>query len=232
MKKLFIQFLILMVMLIPTIAFADDAPEFTKRDVYLFYQVPDQILMCQNKKEDMVEGAKEFEEVLLDHFDNRFNVVATERVQMKFLDNGKFDDLQKKEMFSKAGNVMPIIVELKLMGNGTATDTYQNIFGAKKSITVPTTKIDYTEYFGVKNDNTFYQIHYGTFDYHANTFAMGGQLWSKKMDARVLTKNCVKWIVRDMNKFNAPNKYTNPTAYNRYLAIYTGNIEKLLSMNE
>ena len=227
MKKVFSTCLTIIALLICSVAFADDL-EFIKKDAYLFYDVPDQILMCQNKKEDMIKGAKEFEETLTDHYSERFNVIGLERVSMKKEEsNGKFNDQQKKDMFNKANKAVAIIVELRLMGNGTATDTYQNMFGAKKTITVPTTKINYAEYFGIPEENVFLEYDYGTFDYRANTFAMGGNLWTKQMDARVLTKNCVKWIIRDRNKFNPPNKYTYPESYERYITIYTGDISKM-----
>lgn len=232
MKKFLMIILMTLFTLLPAVAYADNAPDFEKRNAYIFYEVPDQILMCQNKKEDMVKGAKEFEETIAEHYDNRFNIIGIERVKIIREANGKkFNENQKREMIAKANNGVPLILKLELMGNGTATDTYQNLFGAKRSITVQTTKIKYTEYFGLKNENMFLEFTYGTFDYRPNTFAMGGQLWTKNMDARVLTKNCVKWIIRDMNKFNAPNKYTHPDRYENYMNIYTGNLEAMEKAN-
>ena len=135
MKKFLMIILMTLFTLLSAVAYADNAPDFEKRNAYIFYEVPDQILMCQNKKEDMVKGAKEFEETIAEHYDNRFNIIGIERVKIIREANGKkFNENQKREMIAKANNGVPLILKLELMGNGTATDTYQTFLGQSAAL--------------------------------------------------------------------------------------------------
>lgn len=62
MKKIF-SFIVMVVFMfsLSTVYATEKMPTFTKKDAVIFYEVPDQILMCQNKQEDMIKGAIEFE---------------------------------------------------------------------------------------------------------------------------------------------------------------------------
>lgn len=204
---------------------AEKAPAFEKKDAFIFYEVPDQILMCQNKQEDMVKGAAQFEKMLGKYYKNRFNVIGFERTYIEVGDDDKFPEDEKKKIFVTAQHALPILVRIDLLGNSTATDTYQNGFGAQKTITVPTTTIAYSELFGVREENGFYGYNVVK-DYRPGTYSLFGELFTKNTDARTLTKTCVEAFVRDINKYNPPNKYTEPEAYDNYWAAYTGNMPR------
>lgn len=211
---------------------AEKPPKFTKKDAFIFYKVPDQVLMCQNKNDDMIKGTEEFEDTIKDYYKKRFNIVGLKRSFIALNAENKFPEKEKRQMFTTAKTASVIMLEINPIGNGTATDTYQNAFGAKQQITVPTTRIQYIEYFGYEPANVLYQHDYGVQDYRPNTMAMFGKLWTRDMNARVLTKNCVEWYMRDVNKFNPPNKYTAPKHYDYYMALYTGDINKIYSIVE
>lgn len=221
MKKLFCLITIFLCLFSLSASYAEDAPEFTKKDAYIFYEVSDQILMCQNKQEDMVKGTAEFEKTLLKHYKKRFNVIGFERTYMLIGADEKFPAEEKKKIFDKAQHALPILIKIDLLGNSTATDTYQNTFGAKKTITVPTTTIGYAELFGSPADNAFWG-HYIVEDYRPGTYSILGELFANNVEPRKLTKTCLEAFIRDMNKYNPPNKYTDPQGYNDYWAIYTG----------
>ena len=211
---------------------AEKPPKFTKKDAFIFYKVPDQVLMCQNKSEDMTKGAEEFEDTIREYYKKRFNVVGLQRSFIELNSEDKFPEEEKRQMFATAQKASLIMIEINLLGNGTATDTYQNVFGAKQHITVPTTRLQYAEYFGYKPENVLFKQDYGVQDYRPNTMAMFGKLWSNDMNARVLTKNCIEWYMRDVNKFNPPNKYTAPKYYESYIALYTGDANKMHSISK
>lgn len=232
MKKalIFILFLV-SIFVCPKVAAEEEAPPFVPRDAVIFYEVPDQILMCQNKQEDMVKGAAQFEKTLKKYYQKRFNVISMERTFIAPAEDGKYPAEEKKKLFEIAKTAVPVIVKIDLLGNSTATDTYQNAFGAQKSITVPTTTISYMESVGNPEDSVFwYWINVS--DYRPPTFALFGEVFAKNQNARVLTKNAVEAYIRDVNKFNPPNKYTDPIAYERYLAFYLGDAKKLSDINK
>lgn len=232
MKKalIFILFLV-SIFVCPKVAAEEEAPRFVPQDAVIFYEVPDQILMCQNKQEDMVKGAAQFEKTLKKYYQKRFNIISIERIFITPTEDGKYPEEEKKKLFETAKEALPILVKIDLLGNGTATDTYQNAFGAQQSITVPTTTIWYGEAFGYAEDNMFWGWT-NTLDYRPPTFALFGEVFAKKQDNRVLTKNAVEAYIRDVNTFNPPNKYTAPLDYEHYLAIYLGNAKKLGDMNK
>lgn len=207
-----------------SISYAKETPpEFVKKNITLFYDVQDQILMCQNKEENIVKGQEQFEKILRKYYKSRFNIINVKRISKP--ENAEFYD--KKALFELPVNQFAIVVKVELWGNGVATDTYQNAFGAKQNINIATTKLNLTEYTGDKDNFIFYERKYGVKDYRPNSFAMFGQLWVKNMDARTLTKNCVNWYIRDVNEFYPPNKYTYPQQYDVYLAFYKGDIVTL-----
>lgn len=227
MKRLFILIAtFLFIFAFSTVYAEEKPPAFTKRNAVIFYSIPDQILMCQNKEEDITKGATQFEKTLQKYYKKRFNIISVHRTYIKTDADGKYPIEEKKHLFALSKGAQAIIVKINLLGNSTATDTYQNAFGAKQSITVPTTTIFYSEQLGDASMETFYCFE-TVRDYRPDTFALFGELWTKKMDDRTLTKNCVEAFIKDANKFIPPNKYTHTDEYNKYLAFYTGNAEEI-----
>lgn len=232
MKKIF-GFIMMVVFMfsLSTVYATEKTPTFTKKDAIIFYEVPDQILMCQNKQEDMIKGAIEFEKTLKKYYQKRFNVISLQRTYIVPAEDGKYLADEKKKLFDIAQGALPVIVKIDLLGNSTATDTYQNMFGAKKSITVPTTTIEYCEQIGDDAVQTFWYWKKKA-DYRPETFSIFGDVFAADADARKLTKICVESFIRDVNMFNPPNKYTYPEIYSRYWAFYSGDAKMLTAMNQ
>ena len=207
----------------------EGAPKFTKRNVSIFYDVPDQVIMCQNKAEDMGKGADEFEKTLQKYYGKRFNVLAVQRIHIDENADKRTRDTEKKRLFENEQGAQPIFVKIELVGNSTATDTYQNVFGAQQSITVPTTTIFYLEGIGDKERGDFWSRNTQD-DYRPGTLALFGQLWIMEKDTRTLTKHSVEGAIKTMNSFTPPNKYTHPDEYELYLAYYIGDAGKIANI--
>lgn len=227
MKKL-VLFIVLLSFILSFVAHAEEkAPEFEKKAISLYYDVPDQILMCQNKSESIEKGKVEFEKMLVKYYKKRFNILHVNRVP-KF-ENSIAYNWNKDIIFKVEQTTMPIVVEIKLLGNGVATDTYQNAFGAQKSVNIITTRLLLNEWLGNNIERSFCLRSYGTQEYRPKSMAFMGNIIVNNMDSRVLTKNCVEWYIRDVNMFNPPNKYTYPVYYATYFSAYKGDYAQYMA---
>lgn len=200
---------------------SENPPNFIKRDVVLFYKVPDQILMCQTKSEDITKGSVEFEKILKKYYKKRFNIISIQRTNIEYEKDEIYNSEDKKRLFEIAKDSQPIIVEIQLIGNGETVDTYQDVYGAKQSVIVPTTKIFYSETFGYKPDNMFFGWR-NVLEYKVPTLSLFGEIFLAKGDYRAQTKVAINAIIKEVNIFDPPNKFTDPVAYNLYLLKYKG----------
>lgn len=217
MKKLFL-FIFVLIALTANICFAD-APEPTKK-VVLFYRVSDAILQAQNSDEDMIAGKEEFEKELKNHYSKRFIVQEIRRA------TGEPAQLPAYQATIKA-NQVPLIVKIDLEGEGTATQLYQNAYGAQATGVAPAINVHLLEVLPSSDGTIFVPYDYGTKSYSAGTFAVGMNIYAAQTDPRKNVKNAVRGCFRDACKLNEQvNKYVNPLAFDFEMARYTGNFEK------
>lgn len=191
------------------------------KNIVLMYKVSDEILMCQNSAEDIVAGAKEFEEELRNHYGKRFIVDSVRRLPVESLLTA--DDYLKMVKF----NEIPFVLKLKLNGTGNAWVTYQNMFGARVSAELPTVKILREEYTVDRTDCAIYGVSYSEAQYHSNSTAYGGTVYSNT-NIRTITKNGIRGYIRDYCTYlgNKINKYADIELYNKYNDYYTGDFKK------
>lgn len=197
------------------------APEPTQK-VILFYNVSDAILQCQNSREDLNAGKEELEKELVNHYGKRFIVQGIERTT-----GGA--SLTPTDYFGnvKAGQ-LPFIVKIDLEGQGTLTTSYQNAFGAKTTGVAPSTNVHLIESIPSTEDDVFYWYDYGVRSYSAGTFAVGRDIYVAQSDPRKNTKNAVRACFRDACKFDDTiNKYADPSACEKELNRFTGNLKAL-----
>lgn len=196
------------------------APAPTKK-IVLFYKVQDAILQCQNSKEDMIEGAKEFEKELMEHYSKRFIVEDIKRIPVE-------EVLPTDEYFAKVKfNQTPFLVILTLEGQGYSTQLYQNAFGAQKIGAAPSTNVHLMEAVPDNNDKCFKVYDYKVQAYTAGTFAVGRTIFAAETDPRKNTKNAIRGCIRDACKFNESiNKYANPKVYEIETSRFTGNFQE------
>ncbi len=199
-----------------------------KQAVTIFYCVDDTILRAQNSAEDLEKGKVEFENIFLDNFDKRFDIKGVKRIRK--LETTAFLKYDRDELYNIPVNQVPVLVELKVTGIGTETDTYQNAFGAKYNITVPNVQIHYYEMLGERITGHRYmmQTFDGDYSYRPQSFALGRDLYVANRDDRTLVKNCVRWLIRDIGKFNPPNKYAYPDIFEMYSRKYYGDYKYLV----
>lgn len=196
------------------------APKPSKH-IVLIYKVPDAILMCQNSTEDMVKGQVELEKELQTHYSKRFIVDEIKRAPFT-------QAMSASEYISMVKPTQtPFVLKLDLVGTGSSTNTFQNVFGAQKSITVPTVKIVRSEHVADPSDMTLYGVTYDIVEYQPNVMPLGGNLYSSA-DARKNTKNGVRGYIRDYCTWQGDqiNKYADMAGYNRYSNAYTGDFKK------
>jgi len=204
-------------------------PKPTKR-IFLFYKVSDAVLMCQNSDDDMEKGKVEFEKELSNHYSKRFIVDG-----VKYLPEQPRLSAEEYLAMVKQ-NETPFILMLKLNGTGTTTATFQNMFGATKSVVLPTIKIIRNEYVVDRADHSIYGVAYGEAEYHSNAMAAGGNIYSNT-DTRKTTKNGIRGYLRDYSIYQGDriNKYADMDKFNAYNDAYTGNFKKrdieLLAIN-
>ena len=223
MKRIILLFLSLLILSLSGTVMANE-----KQAVTIFYCVDDTILQAQNSKENVEEGKIEFEKAFLDNFDKRFDINGVKRIhKIETTADLKYD---RDQLYNIPANQIPVIVELKVTGIGTETDTYQNAFGAKSNITVPNVKIHYTEYLGERITGQRYMLKTvdGDFSYRPQSYALGSDLYVANKDDRTLVKNCVRGLIRDIGKFNPPNKYAYRDKYERYSHIYYGDYKYIV----
>ena len=202
--------------------FAFAAPQPTKH-IVLFYKVSDAILMCQNSDENIEKGKIEFENELNNHYSKRFVVDGVKYLpEMPALSAEEYLAMVKQ-------NETPFILKLKLNGTGSTIQTFQNVFGAKKSIEVPTIKIDRAEAVVDRQDKIIYAVNYGEAEYHPNAMALGGDLYSST-DQRKNTKNDVRGYIRDYCTYlgDKINKYADMKKFNQYNDAYNGDFKQIL----
>ncbi|MBP2636017.1 MAG: hypothetical protein H6Q72_1924 [Firmicutes bacterium] len=223
MKRIVLLFLSLLILSLSGTVMANE-----KQAVTIFYCVDDTILQAQNSKEDVEKGKVEFEKAFLDNFDKRFDINGVKRIhKIETSADLKYD---RDQLYNIPANQVPVLVELKVTGLGTETDTYQNAFGAKSNITVPNVNIHYTEYLGerITGHRYMFQTFDGDFSYRPQSYALGRDLYVANKDDRTLVKNCVRGLIRDIGKFNPPNKYAYPDKYERYSHIYYGDYKYIV----
>lgn len=171
MKRIVLLFLSLLILSLSGTVMANE-----KQAVTIFYCVDDTILQAQNSKDDVEKGKVEFEKVFLDNFNKRFDINGVKRIhKIETTADLKYD---RDELYNIPTNQVPVLVELKVTGLGTETDTYQNAFGAKSNITVPNVNINYTEYLGerITGHRYMFQTFDGDFSYRPQSYALGRDL--------------------------------------------------------
>lgn len=223
MKKI-IGFIAIMIVLCLSCAAnaAETPPEFKKKQVTIFYDVSDLIIMCQNESENMEKGKVEFEGEIKKYYSARYDVMDIKRAQK--LENGKYD---KTIMFGIPEAQVPLLLIITLEGNGSDVDTYQNIFGAKQSITVETTKVNLGEYIGSRDGAVdLWGGMFGIRSYRPLTSSFGGNIFIANKNQRTQTKNAIKGYLKDINSYNPPNKYTKNSSYEWYILIYQGKLKE------
>lgn len=217
--------LFLLCCLFSQIGFAAETAK--KLAVCLIYKVPDTVLQSQNKEEDMVAGQKEFEKDLLKAYSKRFDVR-----EMKRVDEKETHPTQEYVAMAKPGEI-PLLVLVKLEGNGVSVDHYQNAFGAKVDGVAPSTFVHIQEGTIDRNDNSFCGWDYGKREYTAGTFSMGRMVAAVDTDPRRNTKNAVKAALKDVCALTPGiNKYTNPEMYTIDLYRFQGDFKKASELNQ
>ena len=222
-KRIILLFISLLILSLSGTVMANE-----KQAVTIFYCVDDTILQAQNSKEDVEKGKVEFEKVFLDNFNKRFDIKGVKRIhKIETTADLKYD---RDQLYNIPANQIPVIVELKVTGIGTETDTYQNVFGAKSNVTVPTVNIHYTEHLGerITGHRYIFKTFDGDFSYRPQSYALGSDLYVANKDDRTLVKNCVRGLIRDIGNFNPPNKYAYPDKYERYSHIYYGDYKYIV----
>ena len=191
----------------------------TSKKVILFYKVPDAVIQCQNSSEDMISGAKELENELVNHYSKRFVVQGIKRIPYDdnmFLIPECFKELKP--------NQAPFLIKITLEGQGTRTTYYQNAFGAQTVGIAPATNVHLVEATLNTNKDGFLLYDYGTQSYSAGTFAMGRNIFVAQSDPRKNAKNAIRGCFRDACKFDESiNKYANPFAYEKEYDRFVGN---------
>lgn len=223
MKRIVLLFLSLLILSLSGTVIANE-----KQAVTIFYCVDDTILQAQNSKGDVEKGKVEFEKVFLDNFHKRFDINGVKRIhKIQTTADLKYD---RDELYNIPANQVPVLVELKVTGLGTETDTYQNAFGAKSNVTVPTVEIHYTEQLGerITGNRYMFQTFDNDFSYRPQSYAIGRDLYVANKDDRTLVKNCIRGLIRDIGNFNPPNKYAYPDQYERYSHIYYGDYKYMV----
>lgn len=217
MKRLLLVLLALT--MLSSICYAD-SPEPTKK-VVIIYRVADSVLQCQNSEENMIEGAKELEEELVNHYSKRFIVEGIQR--------GNAPEISMPISFYqekvKPGQI-PLIITIYLHGQGQSSTLYQNAFGAQKTGVAPAINVQLMEVIIDPTDNLAYSWDYGIQSYGAGTFAVGMNIYAAQTDPRKNAKNAIRGCFRDACKFNEDiNKYANPKAYEQEYNRFTGNFK-------
>lgn len=224
MKK--ILTMLMGLMLLSCVAFAAE-PEPSKK-VVIVYRVDDAVLQCQNDSEDMVAGKEELEKELVNHYKKRFIVEGIER--------GSTPDVSMPLTYYKdkaKGRQFPLVVTIRLLGQGTSIDSYQNAFGAQYYGSAPTVNVQLVEVLIDPVNDTDYGVDYGVQSYGAGTFALGRDIFAAQSNPRKNTKNAVRGVFRDACKLNDKiNKYANPLAYGKEYARFTGDFKKFEEIDQ
>ncbi|MBE6094030.1 MAG: hypothetical protein E7199_00965 [Schwartzia succinivorans] len=198
--------------------------ESAKKNVILFYDVQNEIILAQKKNGDFVKGNEEFAKTLKEHYSKRFNIID---IKPAIEENGT---LNFQQMLNVPPNAIPVIVQIRLSGSDIGTATYSNNYGATRMASVPSVKMSYKELFGDKSNNVFRMVDYGIKQYDAATgYTRLMGIYIKDND-RTLVKNGVKSYIYTVCLFNPPSRYTNPQAYNLYVGIWTGDNNTLASL--
>ncbi len=223
MKRIFLLFTVVFLTLSQVCFAASNAPKL--RRIHLFYMVPDTIIQCQNKAEDMTKGQVEFENTLKKYYSKRFDIRKLERV-----------DIDSQDM-SFVKKVLPLespfLVKITLEGTGKSYDHYQNALGAQTSGEAPTVLVHLREFLFDNATGKYYKDDYGTKSYGSGTVALGMVVVAVDTDPRTNTKGSVEANIRDVCTFNKDiNKYVNPAAYEKEYNRFYGNFEKVLAAEE
>lgn len=190
------------------IIFNDGKPVPTEKKV-LIYKCDKTVLQCQNSAEDIAAGRIEFENELRNHYGNRIiveNIIYDPNEQLETV-----DDFKK---MLKPGQ-KAVILKINLEGQGAALQEYQNMFGAKVGGYIPTTKVHINEAFCDSNSTKLVGRDYGIKEYHPQSYAVYGRVYSTQNDPRKQVKNNIRGCIRDLCKFYGDqiNKYSNPQKY-------------------
>lgn len=222
MKKV-ISFLAMILFTVTSVVYASGFTP-TKR-VVIFYRVPDTVISCQNGKEDMVKGRKEFEDTLRKNYEKRFIVddirpAPTEKETAKqYLARVKVGEI-------------PIYVTINLEGQHTVTQTWQNGFGATQTTYAPAVDLNISEY-RAYSDNQFHGYGPNSMYWSPGSVPLGfGYGYITENNARKNTKNAIKYAIESTCTFDESiNKYANPVAYNEEVARYNGDFEVFANPN-
>lgn len=205
------------------------AAERIKQKVTVFYNVDDAILEAQNSDNDIIRGQQEFEDEIKGNMAKRFEIMAIKRI--KPIETSAPLKYNRDELYNIPLSQVPVLLEIKVTGISSHTDTYQNAFGAKSYITVPDVNVHFLELIGERSTSNRWMIQTVNADlvYHPQSYAMGRDLYVANRNDRTLVKNSVRGTIRDRGKFLPPNKYVYRDAYKLYEAGYYADWKKLVT---
>lgn len=213
MKKLIAAVLLLAACLALCASAAAKTPEFTKKSVAIFYDAPDNVLACQNKKEDVAKGEKQLAKVLTANYKKRFNVQSVQRITAA---KGEYD-LQK--LFALPDGQTPLIVRLRLVRSGAASVKATNGLGERSRLSVPTVTSSLQEIIGDRQQRRLYIYDYGEKAYRGMVYTS----FLAYDTPRSRSRNAIRYYIEDVCKFNKEiNKFTNPSFYEREVKRYAG----------
>ena len=168
----------------------------------------------------MVAVKAELEKELVNHYKNRFIVEGIIR--------GELPDVLRPASFYQeqvGSGKTPLVIIIKLHGQGERITQYQNAFGAQYMGVAPAVNVSLMEGSVDPVDGKQYSVDYGIKSYSSGSYAIGRNIYAAQNDPRKNTKNAVSGIFRDACKFDESiNKYANPIGYemevNRFIVNF------------
>lgn len=227
MKKIIIFILILAALLSITITAAAKIPNFTKKQVVLFYDVTDNVLACQNKKEDIVKGQAQLEKVLLANYKKRFEITKVQRI------NSNKGNYNLDTLFSAPDGQLPLIVRIRLVRSGAARVKATNGLGERSSFYVPTVTSSLQEIIGDRQNKTLKIQDYGE-------KTLRGMVYTSFLaydTPQTRSRDSIRSIIKQACEFKQEiNKFTNPSFYEherkRYAGDFTLSYDYYLKLNK
>lgn len=212
MKKL-IAAVLLLAAFLAVCATAAASPEFTKKRVAIFYDAPDNVLACQNKKEDVAKSEKQLAKILAANYKKRFDVQSVQRITAV---KGEYN---LQDLFAIPADQAPLIIRLRLVRSGAAGVKGTNSFGDRATLTVPTVTSSLQEIIGDREQSRLYIYDYGEKVYRGMVYTS----FLAYDTPRSRSRNAIRYYIEDVCKFNKEiNKFTNPGFYDREVKRYAG----------
>lgn len=198
------NFCILLVLGLIFISSSVYAAENNKKQISIFYRVPDSVLACQNSDGDINKGKEEFEKFLVSSYRRRFIVADIQPCPVES------EEAQWYIAHTKKGNV-PFLVAINLLGSHMIPQTYQNAFGATIQGSAPAIDLSIAEHIAYPN-NEFHGWGPVALSWSRGSFTVGNQVYAYDND-RKNTKDAIKAAILQSCTERKINKYTNPEEY-------------------